>query len=424
MRIILTIDLILWIIISLLYSYQFYYLFYMIFNGSKKDKVFEVKKLNKIAVVIPARNEENVIGHLIESIKNQNYDKDLLEIYVIADNCDDKTKEVSQSLGAKVFERFNKVNVGKGFALNYFFNKILKEENDIDAFVVLDADNLLDENFIYEMNRVYSNGYDVLTSYRNSKNYDTNWISAGYSLWFLREAKFLNNPRMNLNTGCAISGTGFLVDKKLIEKNNNWDFFLLTEDIQFSIKNALDGVKIGYAKDAELFDEQPTTFKQSYKQRLRWAKGFYQVFFKYHKNLIKEITTLKSFAVYDMFVTVFPAIFLTIIDFILYTTIFFYSLLVKKDGLLLFTSIIKIPLINMGLFYLLLYSIGVVTLVSEWKKIHAKTYKKILYTFTFPIFLLSYIPISIIAIFKKVKWVPIEHNVEINMEQINKKRKS
>ncbi len=172
-----------------------------------------------------------------------------------------------------------------------------------DGYFIFDADNLLDENYIAEMNKVFANGYKVVTSYRNSKNYDTNWLSAGYSLWFLREAKYLNNSRMILKTGCAISGTGFMVSDEIIRKNNGWKHHLLTEDIEFSIDNAIHGEKIGYCGTAVLYDEQPYLFEQSWNQRLRWAKGFYQVFAKYGMELFKSIFTKRSFSCYDMFVT-------------------------------------------------------------------------------------------------------------------------
>ena len=119
------------------------------------------------------------------------------------------------------------------------------------------------------MNKVFDSGYKVVTSYRNSKNYDTNWITAGYSLQFIREAKYLNNPRMMIKTSCAVSGTGYLVDSSIIKKNHGWKCNLLTEDIEFTVTNILDGEKVGYCEDAMFYDEQPTTFKQSWNQRMR-----------------------------------------------------------------------------------------------------------------------------------------------------------
>ena len=106
--------------------------------------------------------------------------------------------------------------------MDYVFNKICEERGDYtcyDGYFVFDADNIIDVNYVREMNKVFDSGYKVVTSYRNSKNYDTNWITAGYSLWFIREAKYLNNPRMMIKTSCAVSGTGYLVDSSIINKN-------------------------------------------------------------------------------------------------------------------------------------------------------------------------------------------------------------
>jgi len=252
-------NLIIFIIFTVFYSYQIFYVFVALFNKSKN---FNASINHKYAVVIAARNESAVIAQLINSIKKQNYPGELLDIYVVADNCTDNTAAVAKKAGAIVFERFNKQLVGKGYALDYAFKNILKSNKCYEGYFVFDADNLLDENYVSEMNKVFDKGYKIITSYRNSKNYDTNWLSAGYSLWFLREAKYLNNSRMILNTGCAISGTGFMVSDEIIRKNNGWKHHLLTEDIEFTIDSALQGEKIGYCGSAVLYDEQPYLFKQ------------------------------------------------------------------------------------------------------------------------------------------------------------------
>jgi glycosyltransferase involved in cell wall biosynthesis len=200
-------NLIIFIIFTVFYSYQIFYVFVALLSKSKN---YNASINHKYAVVIAARNESAVIAQLINSIKKQNYPGELLDIYVVADNCTDDTAAVAKQAGARVFERFNKQLVGKGYALDYAFKNILKSNKYYEGYFVFDADNLLDENYVSEMNKVFDKGYKIITSYRNSKNYDTNWLSAGYSLWFLREAKYLNNSRMLLNTGCAISGTVFL----------------------------------------------------------------------------------------------------------------------------------------------------------------------------------------------------------------------
>ena len=203
---------------TICYTYQLYYVFVVL---TRKPKQLVAKKNHKFAAVISARNESAVIGQLIHSIKVQNYPSELIDVFVIADNCTDNTAEVAREAGAIVFPRFNTEQVGKGYALDYGFNVIRSQYADrgYEAYFVFDADNVLDVNYFREMNKTFDNGAVASTSYRNSKNYDSNWISAGYAVWFLREAKFLNQARLTLNTSCAVSGTGFFVSAKIIERN-------------------------------------------------------------------------------------------------------------------------------------------------------------------------------------------------------------
>lgn len=389
----------------------------------KKLDTYEAKKLHKFAFIIAARNEQAVIGNLISSIKQQNYPAELIDVIVVADNCTDDTAQIAREHGAICYERFNNMLVGKGYALDYCFNKIVEQFGDYtayDGYFIFDADNVIDKNYVKEMNKVFDRGYNVITSYRNSKNYDTNWITSGYSLWFIREAKYLNNPRMMLKTSCAVSGTGFLVNSSIIKKNNGWKFNLLTEDIQFSVVNILEGEKIGYCESAMFYDEQPTTFKQSWNQRMRWSKGFYQVMFRYGRELIAMMFKKREMFVscYDMFMTLAPATLLSIgcillnLIFLAYGATDVHMLRRILPGTL---GSIAFAGVN---FYLLMFSIGFITLVTEWNKILAPANKKIKSLFTFPLFMITYVPISLVALVKKVEWKPIAHSISKSVEEI------
>jgi glycosyltransferase involved in cell wall biosynthesis len=160
----------------------------------------------KFAVIICARNEANVIANLLTDLRKQRYDHDKLDVFVVADNCTDETAKVARENGANVFERFSQEEIGKGFALTFIFDKLLKLDavKDYDAFFIFDADNRLSPNYIAKMNDAFSSGYDVVTSYRNSSNFGENWVAAGSALWFIRESRLYNNSRQRVNLNAHV----------------------------------------------------------------------------------------------------------------------------------------------------------------------------------------------------------------------------
>lgn len=413
MKAIIVFNCIISVIFTLCYSYQFFYIFVGLL---KKPLKFIAKKQHRYAVVVSARNESGVIGNLISSIRSQNYPSELVDIFVIADNCTDNTAEVARNAGAIVYERFNTEQVGKGYALDWLFKIIDKEHADknYEAYMIFDADNVIDPNYIKEMNKVFDNGYRIITSYRNSKNYDTNWISAGYSLWFLREARYLNNARMHLGTSCAVSGTGFLVSADVIRENGGWIHHLLTEDIEFTTDSIAKGEKIGYCANAVLYDEQPTKFSQSYTQRLRWAKGFYQVFANYGGKLFKGI--LKgSFSCFDMLMTIMPAMLLTLVSIAINLVAIPVGAVTHSPDLPMLVKTLVQTIMN---FYGMFFLMGSITAITEWKNIHCSKPKRVLYLFTFPLFMLTYVPIAVVALFRKIEWKPISHTVSKSLADI------
>lgn len=406
-------------LLFLCYSYQ---IFYTIVPFSIRPRRHKTPiKLNNIAIFIAARNEESVIGDLLKSIADQDYDKKHLKTVVIADNCTDKTAEIARSFDAIVLERFNTEKVGKGYALDYAIDSLRESGKweSIDGVIVLDADNLLTTNYVSEMNKTFSDGYEAFTSYRNSKNYGDNWISAGYGLWYIRESKFLHYSRMLLRSSCAISGTGFLVSRNLLDRFNGWKFYLLTEDIEFSIFSVINGVRIGCCVNAELYDEQPVTFHQSYKQRLRWSKGFFQVWQKHGKELVRGIFKYRKFSFFDMTMNVMPAFILTVILLITSVTAVLFGIFGWGDP----SPVVESLLGYVGFTYSIMFIMGFITIISEWKKIHTSAGRKIGFLFLFPIFMYTYIPISVVALFRPVAWEPIHHTRSKSLDDVINKNK-
>lgn len=410
-------NMVLMIFFTLAYFYQIVYIIRVWRHG---DVVLPKAKVNhSYAFVIAAHNEEPVIGNLVRSILSQKYDG-VIDCFVVADACTDATAQEALKAGAITWERNDLVRKGKSWVLDYAFDRILNEYGDkYEAFFVMDADNLIAPNYVEIMNQAFDAGYLVCTSYRNSKNFDSSWISSAYALWFLREAKFLNNARMMLGTSCAISGSGWMVSAAIIRGMHGWRFHTLTEDIQFSTFCCAHGIQIGYAP-AEFYDEQPLTFKASWTQRMRWTKGFYQVFFSYNKNLLKGIAKGR-FASYDMLMTVAPGMILTLLSAFVNATYLILGTLshgfIATDGEL--AMCIGSLIMTFGSMYVVFFLLAIITTVSERKHIHArKKWRIFTNLFTFPIFMMSYIPITVAALFKKVEWVPTKHDIAVNVDDV------
>lgn len=401
--------------ITLLYLYQVVYLAVGLCRRHWRD-THQPSRLRRYAVLISARNEEGVIGELIASLKQQNYPAELLDIYVVADNCSDNTALAAEKAGAsRVYRRFNRTEVGKGYALDYLLKQLEAEgyADHYEGYFIFDADNIVDPNFVAEMNRTYDKGgFAAITCYRNSKNFGQNWITAGYSIWFLREARFVNAARMALGLSCHVSGTGFLISADVIREKGGWPYHLLTEDLQFSAECAAEGRRIGYCDGAVIYDEQPTSFCQSWTQRLRWSKGFYQVDAKYAPALLKGAVRggRRGFACYDILMTITPGVLLTVLGATLQVVVLLACLAAPEYAV---KQVLALTISFLGsaftAFYRGFFLYGLLTVLSEWRNIRARAWQKLLFLPVFPLFMLTYIPISVQALFQKVEWKPIAH---------------
>lgn len=263
-----------------------------------KDKPLIVNKEHKFMAIIPAHNEEAVVGNLVESLKAQDYPVDKFDIYVIADNCTDDTAKVAKEAGAIVFKRFDEEKKTKGYALNWFLKQKIEENADYDAFCVFDADNIVDKNFIKNMNKKLCQGEEVVQGYRDIKNPRDSWVSSGYAIFYWMMHRFYHLARYNLGLSALLNGTGFMVKFDLV-KPRGWQTITLTEDIEFSLMNIIEGRKVGWSTDAIVYDEQPITFSQSWSQRSRWTVGHLQCMKHYTGDLAKGVVEHKTLMNFD-----------------------------------------------------------------------------------------------------------------------------
>lgn len=372
-------------------------------------------------MLIAARNERAVIGQLLDSIHRQDYPADLVDVYVVADNCTDDTAEVAAAHGAVVYQRQNRELVGKGYALQFLLERIRedREAPGYDGYFVFDADNLLDPHYITEMNKVFSNGNRIVTGYRNTKNFGDNWITAGYGLYFLRESEYLNRPRDYLGVSCAVSGTGFLFADSLLTSLGGWHYHLLTEDLEFTAHMISRGERIAYCGSAVLYDEQPRSFRQSITQRSRWIRGSFQVIAKHGGDLLRTLASTGRFACYDMLMGILAATILVIVSFLVNAITGIAGAIGARQELGTYFTSVALSLLNS---YAVLYGLGLMTLLTEWKRIRCSAGKKLLYSFTFPLFIYSCTLAMLVAFFGNVQWKPIRHTVAVSIDDLNLRR--
>ena len=378
-----------------------------------KDKPILKEKNNRFMAIIPAHNEENVIGNLVESLKKQNYPKELYDIYVIADNCTDSTAEIARNLGAIVYERFDEEHKTKGYALNWFLKQKIEENAQYDAFCVFFSYNIVDVDFLKNMNKKLCQGEDVVQGYRDIKNPTDSWVSAGYALFYWTMNRFYHLARYNIGLSPLINGTGFMVRFDVI-KPDGWDTKTLTEDIEFSLKRIIKGRRLGWARDAIVYDEQPVGFKQSWSQRARWTVGHIQCLKEYTKPLAVAVKDKKTVMNFDGLLYILGSIPMFVLTLILLTMNF---VIYAGNGM---TSIDLVVNILRYLIPTFLLPIGTAIIIMLLDKKPIKPMIKGL--LCYPLFLGSWLLINFVCLFKRqTKWEKIEHTRSIKIDDVGTK---
>ncbi|MDX9871920.1 MAG: glycosyltransferase family 2 protein [Clostridia bacterium] len=252
----------------------------------------------RFAVIVPAHNEEVVIGPLIENLLALDYPRELYNVFVIADNSTDSTAQTAREHGAIVYERFDDHQKGKGYALEWMFHKLYNLPEEYDAVVIFDADNLVDAQFLTHMNNRLCDGATIVQGYIDAKNPADTWVTASFAMAFWVANRMLQLARYNLGLSNYLGGTGMAISVDVLKKIG-WGATSLTEDLEFSIKALLRGYKTTWAHEAVVYDEKPLTFQQAWHQRKRWALGHVEVFKTYSLEYIKQAILKKDIVLFD-----------------------------------------------------------------------------------------------------------------------------
>ena len=459
--------------------------FYFIIGILWTRKFKPAKKKHKYAILIAARNEKYVIGNLLDSINKQDYPKELLTVFVVADNCTDNTADIARKHGAICYERTDTEHRTKGYALEFLLDRIEEDYGrmSFEGYFIFDADNLLKTNYISKMNDAFDSGEKIITSYRNTKNFDENWIASTYALHWIRSIRTNHRARSVLRLATNIQGTGFLFANEIVK--DGWHYTSLTEDRALTADAVAQGYQISYQDEAEFYDEQPVNLRVALRQRLRWSKGHLQAFAqtgpylflniflgkKYIKTSwrTQEVKKKKSFKVkclsfvesirhrfasFDTLVQLTPISFLNLCRWLIVSVLIYscYSYSNGINNLSVFggsTWLAKLlrnyfdirinlsPGISalfigfiVSIWLRLLYRIGSY-FVNMWLAVYLfiienarikkiNFWKKILYVFTWPTFDIIGRYTIYAALFMNVTWKPIPHESKVTIDDINK----
>lgn len=384
------------ILISIIIIYFSYFIFICIGLFKKNNNKDIKSKKHSFAILIASRNEEKVIGNLINSLNKQKYPKNLYKIYVILNNCTDNTKEVVLKTNANILE-VNNIS-SKGEALRYAYN-YLSNDNSIDAYVIFDADNIVDNNFLNCMNESLNNGYNVVQGFRDTKNIGDNWLSSSYAIMYYIQSLFINKARFNLGKSAFLNGTGFMVRKSVIDKYG-FNPKTITEDIEFTMMCAINNEKIAYNENALFYDEQVVNLKDSIKQRKRWSFGTIKCLKYYFKPLVINMVKNKSFICLDV-IMFYLVVFVQVILFITFCVSLFILILNSNITSLYYGLFISLCMLLLGIIFR-------IYLIKHYDN---KVIDNIGGILIFDLFLLSWLPINIICLFKKnCSWDHIKHN--------------
>lgn len=392
--------------------YTLYFFIIALFGLKKNPQYPKVSPQSRFAVLIAARNEELVVGQLVESLVDQNYPRELYDIIVLPNNCIDNTAQTARQAGATIWECSVPVH-SKGQVLSFAVDRLLQSSIPYDAICIFDADNLAHPNFLLEMNNARMSGVQVAQGLRDSKNPYDSLISGCSSIYYWMLNKFYNSPRQNIGLSSAINGSGFMVDLELLRQWGGWNTSTLIEDVEFTGQCVLRGIKVGWVPTAITYDEQPLTFIQSWQQRKRWSTGMLQCLEQYAWSLIKAIHTRNLLSLDILLLYLCP---IMQIIFLIPTCMgYFFHLLDIPYGLFPETHIYYQLFFSLSVSFLGTFITAFASVISAKKPLIPMMGAILFYW----VFILSWLPINCICLVRREKnWKPIPHTRSIHSSQL------
>ena len=403
-------------------------LIYMFLFWLKKKTYKRTDKKNRICVLIPAHNEEDVIYDTVKRIYDlQNYPKESFKVFVVADNCTDKTKELAEKAGATVFVHNDpdpSHHVAR-YAISYGYEKIKELDEKFDFSIRLDADNWINNDFFSLMNDCYNSGVEMARPYESALNMTQNNYTKACGLYYSFDSRFSSRVRERLGIDAHVMGPGSMISMDIINKNG-YDSEGICDDAEFCYRRMLDGYRLHYVEDAVVYEDLPSTFKDTLAKNKRVGAGNVRLIGSWGLKMFFKFFTTFRLSYLEMFLTYLFNIICVILctwipAFYIYSVIYLSlagsgmietSLLTSGEYMqILITTLIIIAICLSVLFAFAGILQGVLLVCLDYKKLGAKRIRDLISgAFLFPCFTVIYCVTITLGIFSKPKWTKVNRN--------------
>ncbi len=369
----------------------------------KKPVRYTASAKRRIALVVPARNESKIIGDLFASIKKQDYDENFFDVFVIVKEENDPTIAIASDMGASVYVVSQQTC--KGDALDGFFKALKKEQMArYEAFVIVDADAVLDPAFVKELNNALETDYDIFLARKYAKNFlggkeNRSIFSNCSALTWPMIDDLGNTYRMERAIPLNMCGQGMMIRRRIIEDLGGWPYRTLTEDYELKLDSLLRGYRSMFCPFAILYTEEALEHGENFTRRLRWLTGYKQCDKKYRDRIKKQARERGKYTAgeREYFFGLFPPILFSVttaVTMVAGVALTIYYLL-SGDPLwtTAFAGFVALPFIVM---YVLLFAYGVLAMFScqeMFRPLGAG--ERLAMLFYNPFYMLEYFPIYV-----------------------------
>lgn len=387
------------------------------------------EKKGRIAFLIAANNEESVIYDTVKDLlDNQQYPAELYDVYVVADNCTDRTAELAEKAGAKVLIHNDPdpEHHRAAYPLRYGLDYLMSLGDKYDFVLRLDADNHVNPQFASVMNDAYQAGVDFARPYEGARNASQSFFTKACAMFYVFDSRFGSRVRERLGLAAHVNGSGAMMSMRMLRATGGYDCTSISEDAEYFINRLFDGYKGHFVEDAVVYEDMPSSLRDTYNRNKRIGSGSVSLLKPKFMKMFGKFFTTGNFSYLEVCLT-YAFVFITAIVAtwipLFYIYNFLYLGFAAYGGMelslftqtyyyeVLWNTVIIMASVLVGLFVLFGYLQALFLVMTDYKKLGANSRRELLSAvFLFPFFLILYSVTIFIGTMSKPAWGKAKRN--------------